>query len=744
MRLVSCHIENFGVLSNFDISFEEGLHTIYQENGWGKSTFATFLKVMFYGFANEKKRGLLEKERTKYKPWQGGTYGGSLVFEANGKRYLVERIFGEKEREDFFAVYDENTGLPSEDFSSEIGKELFQLDEHSFQRTIFLSQADCVTYATDSVHAKIGNLVEQIHDVEAFSDAKKILLQGMNRLTERRKTGEIYKLKEKKAEYEEQIRLFEKQGQEEIQEKVLQQEQKKENLLQEIEQLQEKLNAVGDIKEKNAKLEHYEQLCEQYTEREHLLEAFDDDFGNGIPEKEEVKELLSYGEQEQTNQVILEQNKLSEMEEHVYQWIKEKWEQIPTQEDIQQIKDLDTEEKDAQEPEEEKKEKQKAIPTVGVVGVLLSIIGVCICFWKPIIGCVLFSFGLLAGFIGMKEKEKKEKRVETEQEEESQENRIIENSSKETLHTFCEKYPVENVTDESQHFECIQMYCIQYDSVKERVVKREEAEEKYNKAKEMLDMFFQKYGLQRDENVSFQLQSILGKLERYEVCLDEFLKASDQKEAFEQNHDIDALKNQNLSIETTEELQETIKKKQEEIENLNQKIYEFRQKEQYFIEKEEEMVSIQNKIEEITEQIEKKEKKLFVMEQALSYLQKAKEEFTGKYRSPLNAGFEKYCSYISKSPISFLMDSNIEIRVKKMGAYREAKAFSVGWQDLFGICQRFALADAMFETEKPFLVLDDPFVNLDEEKLAGALELVKKASEEYQIIYFTCHESRSL
>ena len=35
-------------------------------------------------------------------------------------------------------------------------------------------------------------------------------------------------------------------------------------------------------------------------------------------------------------------------------------------------------------------------------------------------------------------------------------------------------------------------------------------------------------------------------------------------------------------------------------------------------------------------------------------------------------------------------------------------------------------------------------IYLDEEKLAGALELVKKASEEYQIIYFTCHESRSL
>lgn len=31
---------------------------------------------------------------------------------------------------------------------------------------------------------------------------------------------------------------------------------------------------------------------------------------------------------------------------------------------------------------------------------------------------------------------------------------------------------------------------------------------------------------------------------------------------------------------------------------------------------------------------------------------------------------------------------------------------------------RFALVDAMYPGEKPFLILDDPFVNLDDEKLA--------------------------
>ena len=58
------------------------------------------------------------------------------------------------------------------------------------------------------------------------------------------------------------------------------------------------------------------------------------------------------------------------------------------------------------------------------------------------------------------------------------------------------------------------------------------------------------------------------------------------------------------------------------------------------------------------------------------------------------------------------------------------------------MCMRFALVDAMYPTEKPFLILDDPFVNLDDEKLSHGKQLLIALEKEYQAIYFTCHESR--
>ena len=56
---------------------------------------------------------------------------------------------------------------------------------------------------------------------------------------------------------------------------------------------------------------------------------------------------------------------------------------------------------------------------------------------------------------------------------------------------------------------------------------------------------------------------------------------------------------------------------------------------------------------------------------------------------------------------------------------------------------RLAFADAMYREKKPFLNLDDPFVNLDEEKIEHGRAFVREIAKEYQVIYFTCHESRA-
>ena len=94
MRLLTCHIENFGKLSDFSYDFADGYNAFVLPNGAGKSTFAAFIRVMFYGFSGETKRTELEKERKRYQPWQGGTYGGQFTFTADGKYYLLSRVFG--------------------------------------------------------------------------------------------------------------------------------------------------------------------------------------------------------------------------------------------------------------------------------------------------------------------------------------------------------------------------------------------------------------------------------------------------------------------------------------------------------------------------------------------------------------------------------------------------------------------------------------------------------------------------
>ena len=65
MILKQCYIDNFGKFSNKTIDFEKQLTSFDEENGWGKTTLASFIKAMFYGM--EEKRGTKTFfEREKY------------------------------------------------------------------------------------------------------------------------------------------------------------------------------------------------------------------------------------------------------------------------------------------------------------------------------------------------------------------------------------------------------------------------------------------------------------------------------------------------------------------------------------------------------------------------------------------------------------------------------------------------------------------------------------------------------
>ena len=195
MRLLTCHIENFGKLSDFSYDFADGYNAFVLPNGAGKSTFAAFIRVMFYGFAGETKRTELEKERKRYQPWQVGTYGGQLTFTADGKYYLLARVFGKTAKGDSFRLQDANTLLDSTDFTEQIGQELFGIDAESFMRTIYIGQAECAAFAaTDSVSAKLGDQMEETEDMASYDVANKKLADAINQMSDKRSTGKLAKL----------------------------------------------------------------------------------------------------------------------------------------------------------------------------------------------------------------------------------------------------------------------------------------------------------------------------------------------------------------------------------------------------------------------------------------------------------------------------------------------------------------------------------------------------------------------
>ena len=101
----------------------------------------------------------------------------------------------------------------------------------------------------------------------------------------------------------------------------------------------------------------------------------------------------------------------------------------------------------------------------------------------------------------------------------------------------------------------------------------------------------------------------------------------------------------------------------------------------------------------------------------------------------MTQGFEKYLNILNSDKLDTNIDIKLNVKIEEYGEKKEIDYLSTGYRDLIGICMRLALIEALFENE-------DPFVNLDEEKIEKAKEIVQELSKKYQIIYFVCHESR--
>ena len=160
MKLLSCHIENFGSIRGETLQFDGALTAFCRANGAGKTTLASFLKAMFYGMESDRANSKFGARR-HFNPFGGGLYGGNVLFSVGEDVYKVERTFDAKsESKDAVTVYKNGERFDGFGADGKIGEAIFGIDQESFERTIFLDARDIEIGSTGSIDAKLNRFAE--------------------------------------------------------------------------------------------------------------------------------------------------------------------------------------------------------------------------------------------------------------------------------------------------------------------------------------------------------------------------------------------------------------------------------------------------------------------------------------------------------------------------------------------------------------------------------------------------------
>lgn len=285
-----------------------------------------------------------------------------------------------------------------------------------------------------------------------------------------------------------------------------------------------------------------------------------------------------------------------------------------------------------------------------------------------------------------------------------------------------------------------------YNTLKEKQASYENAKKEYVSLTELLKKEFLFYDLVLDENPSITVDVITEKHAEYQKALSLYKDAQDRLERFSNEHNMQTIlqepeKDETVSLDQIELMQrendeqlETLQNEKKRLDNLLNS----------YQEKLDERNDLEDELVTIREEKARKESLKDTLSLTRDFLKASKDSLTLRYTKPLYDGFTKYYSAILPDTTrNYYLDAAANVTVEEQGLLRKTETLSMGYRDLIGFCMRLSSADAMFhDVEKPMIILDDPFVNLDNDKFAGALKLIEELAKSYQVLYFTCRNDR--
>jgi len=773
MRLIKCYIENFGKLHAYEYDFNSNFNEIIELNGWGKTTFATFIKAMFYGLPKTSKQKLIENERKKYHPWQGGAYGGFLEFQIDEESFRIERYFGATESKDIFKLIDLKTGKLTDKYDKNIGEQIFGLDSDAYERCTFIPQKEISDVINESISSKLINMIQGTNSIDSYENALKIIKDKSSELERRGGAGKIAQVQAEIDDITDRIDSLNnnKKSIETLTTHI-------ENYSEIIKNIElKKIEIDSQINEysKNQKYLANKKYYQENLETKKALQKEIDEYSKILNDNDlSDDELKKYIEMD--NNLVMQKSKMQTLQESNMQ--NDKYDELssffkdycPSEDELklnienaQRSLTLQTETAAQKIGNVNKKSFIKGF-NYKILSVLLLVLtlglvvaGCCIVSFRLTLSLIFFVmafFSLIAClFIYFKNYiEEKTKTISFPVNSNNSSEDFLEKAKElqllnDELDKFISKFSKVDVDNKLAYLYDLNSKVKEFHLLEEQIKLVEDNIVHVDNEIKLLDKDINKF--LSKFNFNKQHLSNKDKLDLLRTILENINKTQkdlnnvvDKISAFEKENE-GCLDEGNIADLDINDLQQ----KQKEIQDEMDKYKDLRSS---YVHKIDEMKSELSEMKDLKDNLAelnllKNEliNQLNTLNNAKEFLTKANDNLSSKYLTPMRNGLNKYLQLIlNNNEIKYDLDTDLNVSFFEKGASREIGYLSKGYKEVVDLSIRFALIETLFQKEKPFIVLDDPFANMDEEKLKGAMLLLQKISDEYQILYLICHKSR--
>lgn len=795
MRLLRCHIENFGGLHDCSLDFHERLTVIDEPNGFGKTTLAEFITAMFYGFPKKKRHKAPDNYRELYTPWQGGVFGGSLEFLYRKQPYRIERSFGVTPREDRFAVYSGNTGQSSSDFSENIGMELFGIDADSFRRSTYMPQtaessagrgvSGHSPLLTNDIQSKIGGLVEDTDDINNYDSAVAKLRelraglrpfrgQGGSIAGSQRRLRELYSEVSVKDSLKNQISRLENEASE-TNSRLRENLQRRDALEQSAVRRSERVS-VRSVRERARDLELVcAEADRQYAHASEILS--DDGFPDGAPSEELLQQAETIVRQIDRLNSQLELLEFSPQEQLRYAELSRRFSRPDNHSghirtDVSASDSCPPDDSTATDNRDQLSRHTASsrhlfrrhffvLPGMCAIigGTLLMLLSQHASHQTSLFpGGLLVITGILAVLFSCIPSVIKHipRTPHTESPGHAAEDPAL-------LSEFCElqrRFRLISDPEDGLHSQIDRLsYLLVHqmspflDDVEDLSQAVAELRAQKNRSDALADRRRQITGaLKKSRDESRQRLEQFRREHQDELsespCEKNDTPAEIPSEQCvftpQSNPTETAQLHPAVRPDTTAQLDPT-----EQLHTLSVRISRDRQ---HIGEIENTLRTLYRQLDEIpaktdeisvlTARIREENRQAELLDATMQFLSEAKESLSARYSGPILRRLSHYVNKLSEAENHLYLDTDLNVEIRRSEQRRSLQYFSAGQKDTVMICLRLALIDSLFKNEQPFLILDDPFVNLDDRHIRKALDLLQTLSSETQIIYMTCSSAR--